>query len=154
MFKWDSAGIPHKGWKYLWCEDVRDYGEDYETCEMCGNDQVRYIHVLTHPDYGGRIRVGCKCAEKMMNDYKMPCAREKYMANRAKRLENFRKREWRRNQNGNWVLRYKGKWITVITRNEAFRFVYNGEWTQEYKGKRIYDWNVLKLAVFDVIDGK
>ena len=74
MARWDNPGVPHKGWTLICVEDL---GEDvsgdeeieYETCEMCHNERIRYVHILTHPEYPGEIRVGCDCACKMTEDY-------------------------------------------------------------------------------------
>ena len=52
MARWDRPEIPHKGWNYVGIEDL---GEDalpgeeipYEQCEMCGNEKIRYVHILT-----------------------------------------------------------------------------------------------------------
>ena len=61
--RWDKAEIPHKGWQYIGVEDLGEHAEaggliDYEQCEMCGNERIRYVHLLEHPDYNGEIRVG------------------------------------------------------------------------------------------------
>ena len=48
MNLWDVKGVPHKGWK---CEGVIDVGDgasssdeiEYEQCEMCGNEKIRYL---------------------------------------------------------------------------------------------------------------
>lgn len=36
-----------------------DFGEEirYERCEMCGNEKIRYVHIMTHPEYQGELRV-------------------------------------------------------------------------------------------------
>lgn len=74
MARWDNPGIPHKGWMLVECIDLGEgvYGDDeieYETCEMCHNEKIRYVHILTHPNYPGEIHVGCDCACKMTEDY-------------------------------------------------------------------------------------
>lgn len=54
MMKWSKEGLPHKGWQ---CLDVIDLAENtetgdsipYEQCEMCGNEKIRYAHVMIHP---------------------------------------------------------------------------------------------------------
>ena len=74
MSEWNKPGLPHKGWT---CVDVIDLAEGidetesipYEQCEMCGNEKIRYAHVMSHPDYPDEIYVGCVCAEKMTGDY-------------------------------------------------------------------------------------
>lgn len=156
MARWDNAGIPHKGWTLVECIDLgADASDDeieYETCEMCHNERIRYVHILTHPDYPGEIRVGCDCACKMTEDYISHPENERRLKNRATRRRNFIKQEWVRNYKGNLVLRYKGEHITAIERNGFFRFVYHGEWVQHYKGRKIADLNTLKLAAFETFD--
>lgn len=112
MARWDKTNIPHKGWK---CIGIEDLGEDlmpdeeveYEQCEMCGNEKIRYVHLLEHPNHRGEIRVGCVCASKMMNDYVKPQELEKELKNRVNRKKNFMKQEWRyKSDTGNYTLRY------------------------------------------------
>lgn len=33
---------------------------------MCGNEKIRYVHILPHPEFNGEIRAGCSCTAKMM----------------------------------------------------------------------------------------
>ena len=64
MNLWDVKGVPHSGWK---CEGVIDVGDgasssdeiDYEQCEMCGNEKIRYVHIMKHDNYFKELRVGC-----------------------------------------------------------------------------------------------
>ena len=93
MARWDNPGIPHKGWTLIGYEDIREDALDdedfeYETCEMCHNERIRYVHILTHPDYNGEIRVGCDCACKMTDDYVSHPEHERQMRNRAARRNN------------------------------------------------------------------
>ena len=71
MARWDLPGVPHKGWTLVGFEDIKeeDPDADYETCEMCGNERIRFVHILSHQDYNSVMRVGCACAEKMTDDY-------------------------------------------------------------------------------------
>jgi hypothetical protein len=53
--------------------DLRADGEpadetDYATCQMCGNEKIRYVHIMEHPDLEENFEVGCVCAEKMSDD--------------------------------------------------------------------------------------
>ncbi len=157
MARWDILGIPHIGWTLVRCIDLGENvsGDDeieYETCEMCHNEKIRYVHVLTHPDFPGEIRVGCDCACKMTEDYVTHPENEKRLRNRASRKRNFLKQEWTRNYNGNWILHYKGERITAIERNGGYGFVYHNRWVWDFKDQRIRDLNTLKLAAFDVFD--
>lgn len=108
--RWNKPGIPHRGWE---CVDVIDLKpgdhEPYDpaTCEMCGNESLRFVHVMEHPEYLGGLEVGCVCAEKMCKDYDGQ-ARERRLVNRAKRRAKWLTREWRLSSNGNPYLRVEG----------------------------------------------
>lgn len=148
MARWDNPEIPHKGWTLVRCvdlgDDVNDDDEiEYETCEMCHNEKIRYVHILTHPNYPGEIHVGCDCACKMTEDYVTHTEDERKLRNRANRRRNFIKQEWMMNHNGNWVLKYKGDHITAIKRNGSFGFAYHGKWVWNYRNRRIYDLQTL-----------
>ena len=72
--RWDQPGVPHKGWRCVDVVDLRADGEsadetDYATCQMCGNEKIRYVHIMEHPDLDENFEVGCVCAEKMSDDY-------------------------------------------------------------------------------------
>ena len=77
MARWNREGIPHKGWEYV---DIIDLGEglfpgeqiEYAVCEMCGQEKIRYVHILSHPEVDGLLHVGCECAAKMLDDYVNP----------------------------------------------------------------------------------
>jgi len=78
LARWEREGIPHKGWKEIGIEDLGEdleFGDDveYEQCEMCGQEKIRYVHVLQHSDFNGELRVGCVCAEHMTDDYINGC---------------------------------------------------------------------------------
>jgi hypothetical protein len=59
--KWTQPGIPQKGWT---CVDIEDLSSPDHVCEMCEVQDVRYVHLMEHPDYG-ELRVGCICAGHM-----------------------------------------------------------------------------------------
>ena len=60
--------------------------------EMCGNEKIRYVHIMTHPEFPGELRVGCICACHMTDDYENPEARERDLKNRVQRKKNFMKK--------------------------------------------------------------
>lgn len=92
---WNEPDIPHKGW----VEDtVIDMEEAVHTCEMCGREEIRFVHVMEHPDCKS-LQVGCVCAEKMANDYVGP----KNSLNKARLLAN-NKRTWF--NKSTWYKRY------------------------------------------------
>ena len=119
MARWEREGIPHKGWKEMGIEDLGEdleSGDDveYEQCEMCGQEKIRYVHILQHPNFNGELRVGCVCAERMTDDYINPQKTERELKNRLNRKKNFMRREWQERNQGKYVLRYKGENITII----------------------------------------
>ena len=157
MARWDNPGIPHKGWTLVGCVDLGEgvYGDDeieYETCEMCHNEKIRYVHILTHPNYPREIHVGCDCACKMTEDYVTHPEDERKLRNRANRRQNFLKQEWYRSSKGNLVLNYKGEYITAVEKQGRWSCVYRNQWTNSYRGHIITDLATLKLAAFDAFD--
>lgn len=165
MGLWDKPGVPHKGWT---CVGMIDLGADadgmdfdtrkhelYEQCEMCGQDGVRYVHLMQHSEYPDELRVGCQCAEKMEEDYDSPRRRESKLRNRQLRKVNFLKQQWVRSRNGNFVLKYNGHLITIMKskfNEEEFGVVYAAFSTWEYREQKIRDFTTAKLAAFDLID--
>ena len=127
---WKQQGIPHKGWQLQDVIDVREDGQtewetNYETCMMCGNEKIRYVHVVYHREINEEYRVGCVCAEKMTNDYVNPKLREKELRNRTNRRINWTKKPWKVNKNGNFYLKYE----------EHLLLIYRDKKTQKYKAK-------------------
>jgi hypothetical protein len=118
---WNQAGVPHRGWT---CIDVEDLEEPTATCEMCGKEEIRFVHVMEHRERTEPLRVGCICAEKMSEDYVNPRRREEALKNRARRRGNWLKRKWRISRNGNPFLNVDGVNVTVFT----------------YKGRRAGKW--------------
>lgn len=162
---WDKKDIPHKGWS---CVDMVDLREDeycmdietlkseiYEQCQMCNQEGIRYVHIMEHPDYVGRLRVGRICAEKMESDYSAPKKRENGLRNRNSRMKNFFKREWKLNQKGNYVLKYKRELITIMLSkyNESeYGIAYNDTYTWKYKKRKIKDLKTARLAAFYIVN--
>ena len=66
MYYWDRKDVPHKGWMNIGCEDLE---EATHICDMCGKEEIRYVHTMYHSEMEDYYKVGCVCAEKMTNDY-------------------------------------------------------------------------------------
>jgi hypothetical protein len=73
---WDKKGVPQKGWRCVGESDLRETRPGGETsvakCEMCGNTGLRFVHEMTHPEYGRVLSVGRICAAKMTKAYESP----------------------------------------------------------------------------------
>ena len=109
--KWNSPGVPHKGWA---CTSVEDLGAPDEVCEMCETQDIRYVHHMEHPDYPESLGVGCVCAEHMENDYEGPRRRERALRNAAQRKRRWLSRKWKVSTKGNPYLNTDGLNITVF----------------------------------------
>lgn len=156
--RWNKPDIPHKGWEYVGIEDLGEdafSGEEieYEQCEMCGHEKIRYVHILKHPEVFGEFRVGCDCASKMTENYRDPAINERDLKNRTNRRQNFLKQVWRRTEKGNLTLRYKGENITIArSKYDNWGVVFQGEWRWDYHGKKMSNIDEAKLVAFDLFD--
>ena len=111
---WNLAGVPHKGWEYETIIDLRDEGEEYETCMMCGNDRIRFVHIVEHDEIHEEFKVGCDCAEKMTNDYVNPGKLERNLRNRAVRRSKWISKEWHVNEMGNQYFKKDGHYFLIF----------------------------------------
>jgi hypothetical protein len=124
---WNIEGIPHKGWTLQDTYDVREDGQseaetEYETCMMCNNERIRYVHVLTHKNVNKEFRVGRICAEKMTNDYVNPKRLEKELKSKAKKRIQWLKKDWNISQNGNYYLNYEQHHLLIYRDKKATKF--------------------------------
>jgi DNA helicase II / ATP-dependent DNA helicase PcrA len=93
------------------CVGIVDRRQASHTCENCGRESVRYVHLLTHLKKG-TLAVGCVCAARMVRGYDAK-GEEAKLRNRLKRKQIFRDKGWRRSSSGN-LTRTKGHiYITV-----------------------------------------
>jgi hypothetical protein len=60
---------------------------------MCERAEVRYVHVMTHPDFDGELEVGCVCAGRMEEDYKAAEEREADLKRLARKVERETRKE-------------------------------------------------------------
>lgn len=124
---WKIQGVPQKGWRLLDVVDVREDGQseidtDYEFCMMCGHDKIRYVHIVTHDEFGEEFRVGCNCAEKMTGDYVNPEKRERELQKRASRKSNWKNRKWRISRNDNYFLNCESHNLVIYTDRYSGKF--------------------------------
>ncbi len=117
--KWTRPDVPHRGWT---CIDVYDDGSPpSRICEMCEKQEIRYVHVLEHPEYDGPLSVGCICAEAMEEDYTEPREREQRLKGIAARRRRWEERDWDVSAKGNYYTTLPGYVVAVIPDN-------NGGW--------------------------
>ncbi len=144
-------GIPREGGR---CVGVHDLGDgvgsgeeiDYAACEMCGNERIRFVHVMEHPDCETQCEVGCVCAEKLSDDYAGPKRRESAMKNRALRRSRWLTRKWQVSAKGNSYLNLKGINLGVRPTSSK-QWAY---WIGTRHSKKVFPTMVAaKLALFD-----
>ena len=121
--KLQELGAPISGWE---CEGVEDLLKKsgvgvYASCDLCGNEKVRYLHYMEHPDYDSHLCVGCICAGILEGDELAAKKRERDFKNRAKRKNTFLNRKWRVYKVAGYAnpniktLRYRGSEIFIRT---------------------------------------
>ena len=151
MNKWDQKNIPHKGWS---CQGVEDLGADvfvgeeieYESCQMCGQEKIRFVHIMEHNQYPDTLRVGCICAEKMSNDYIYPKQKERNLKNKALRRKKWLTRTWRVSEKGNEYLNIRGYNIGVY----KTKYGKWGWWVDQLFSRKDYNTkDEAKLKLFD-----
>ena len=148
--KWDDPNVPKSGWSFDWIEDI---GEPDFICEMCEVQDIRYIHHMTHPEFG-ELLVGCICAGHMEADPARAVVREAEFKNRERRRFNWTRRRWRRSRGGNSFLNVNGFNIVVFPKDDHWSArITNRETGETTFAKRKYlHENAAKLAAFDALE--
>lgn len=155
MNYWTTPGIPHKGWSLIDVEDIRDEGQpewetNYETCMMCGNEKIRFVHIVEHPEVKEDFRVGCICAGRMTDDYITPERREVELRNRASRRANWSNKQWKCSKKGNYYLKKDDHHLTIFQdkKTTKFKCIVDDEFgTLSYNDLRL-----AKVALFNKIE--
>lgn len=114
---WDKEGIPHKGWVNI---DVIDNEDIHGQCEMCGKEDIRYAHIMTHPKYHN-LSVGCVCAERMSEDYVTP---RRLLDNAIKINSRYRYflKDWEKFDDNIQIKHYKGYDLYIIKKFGMYRY--------------------------------
>jgi len=150
--RWNTKGLPHKGWS---CVGMEDLGSADGQCEMCGKEEIRYVHFMEHPDVEGTVSAGCICAEKMEDEYGHERSRARRREAKLRSAAGRRARwpdlqGWRRSQKGNVHIKKDGRHVVIFARASRFKFVIEGADGSTYFSPRSYaDVLEAKLAAFD-----
>lgn len=147
-----TPGCPHRGWKWLGAVDLhddeqREYG-DYEDCEFCSKEQIRFVHSLMHPDWNDVIRVGRICANNLAESPKID-TEERRLRNRAQsRLAFPNLKGWKISAKGNEWIEFRGYHIVLVRWSSTkLRLTIDGEpGTLDYASVR-----ETKLKSFEVV---
>lgn len=152
LTEWDA---PLRDWKCISVSDTSEHSASaYDnTCELCGCKNVRFIHEMFHQNYFENVYVGCICAGIMEGDILAAKERERLVKNRAKRKENYMKRQWKAEANGCYKLIYKSKLLRIIPNQRGELEVGFGQrFIFRHKGKPIKNFLSAVHAAFDLID--
>lgn len=125
--RWNIPNIPHKGWILQDVIDVREDGQtvdetEYETCMMCNNERIRYVHIVSHSEVVELFKVGCICAEKMTNDYVTPKRLEKKLRRRTARRINWIKKPWNKTENGNLTMVFEDHHLLIFKDKKTTKY--------------------------------
>lgn len=133
--KWSEAGVPKKGWN---CIGIDDLEEPSQTCEMCGNAEIRYVHYMKHPDYPEELAVGCICAENMEQDYLRPREREKRLRALASRRKTWGRRQWKVSSRGNPYLNAEGYNLVLTQSGRGWQVIIKNRETERQQAGHKY----------------
>lgn len=153
--KWNQPNIPHKGWSLEYVYDIREDGQsadetDYETCMMCNNERIRFVHVVTHKDVEEDFKVGCVCAEKLTSDYVTSRRLETALRNKANRRISWSKKKWKVSQNGNHYLNVEDRHLLIYQDKKSKKFKCK---IKETFGKKSFESiHQAKIAIFNGIE--
>jgi hypothetical protein len=177
--KWGRAGVPHRGWECVrWYdnkdrydgqgrsgpeEDVRLHptfelaGNEGETiCQMCESTEIRYVHVMQHPDYReGDLHCGCICAGHMSGNLAAARSRERSMRNRATRRGRFpRRKGWKVSAKGNSHIKVDGYHVVLVRRGGGFGIGLTPPGAEDMMwGRKTYPTeHAARLGAFDAIE--
>ncbi|MER9518447.1 hypothetical protein NKI44_13990 [Mesorhizobium sp. M0614] len=150
--KWSNPGVPHKGWTFVYEEDLES---ERMICEMCETEEIRFVHHMEHPNYKGDLRAGCICAGKMEENLEASGRRDREMRNRAARKRIFPSlKGWRVNERGNHILRRDGCRITAFLKEGSWSGCVENLTTKEKIWSNLpystpYEFKVAAFAVFE-----
>jgi hypothetical protein len=138
------------------CVGVTDYETDNYKCELCGCENVRYIHRMIHDQYPDELKVGCVCAGIMEDDILAAKERDAEAKRRSKRRLTFFKKDWTVLSDEQWFLKYKRRNIYISQdsfRGKAYyKIDIDGEQYHWQNNSRIVSFVAAKKMVFDLID--
>ena len=147
---------PLEGWYCVGVYDLREEeSAEYETCELCGYERIRFVHVMEHYDYDDSIRVGCICAGVMEGDLLGAKERERVLRNRYNRKRNYLKKQWDVSRNGNRTLLYKNNRITIMRSHFDFGgwgIIFEGRSVWRRDNRKIKDFRSAVNVAFDLVD--
>ena len=124
MNYWNRKDVPHKGWQNIGYEDLE---EATHVCDMCGKEEIRYVHTMYHSLMEDYFNVGCICAEKMTNDYKTPKDQIKKMKKKNTWMTvNWKKENYYEYEYKSFNGKYGRTTVEIFKCNEGYVFCLDG----------------------------
>jgi hypothetical protein len=148
----EELGAPLYGWV---CVDVVDLGSAEFTCELCGYDPIRYVHIMVHSEWQGVFRVGCVCDGTMSGDMLAAKHRDRAARLKSSRKSAFLKKQWKEHSAGYMVLNTR---IRIIAEKDSFsgrefyKVTVGGEQYQWWNNRRVESLAEAKLLAFEVLE--
>lgn len=146
---WNDSKIPRHGWICIVMEDNED---NLETCQVCGVQEIRYVHIMHHPDCSHTVRAGSHCASKMELDSNTADIREHGFINKIKRKKNWLKDDWKISTKGNPRKVKEGYIITLFPKENQWTYSIckKGQGNRPIYSKKLYnDQEGSKEAAFE-----
>jgi hypothetical protein len=120
------SNVPTSGWEH---EGVTRSDED-AVCEWCEQQQIRYIHYLSHIQWPDSLSVGCVCATKLTGGGKKAADQEKRAKRKHKSLQTKRdkfSKSWKTSKNGNQYTAHKGIFMVLVFQRGQWKCGYRRE---------------------------
>lgn len=117
---WRKRAVPHKGWEHCGVHDLGADESDFQTCEMCELQTIRYVHTVTHPrcSWIGPLEVGVECAGAMTGNRKHASEAQKKVAAMSARRKGFPDLLWKRSRKGGAYMRTRDGFTVTVTPKE------------------------------------
>jgi len=152
---WNNKGIPQKGWILIDVIDIREDGQpidetEYEKCMKCGNERIRYVHIVEHKEIDQQYRVGCICAEGMTEDYVNPQRREKELKRKSNERISWVKKKWKNSKSGNTYLNIDGHNLVVF--RDKISGKYKCKINDEFGSNTYHDISAAKIGLYNKIE--
>jgi hypothetical protein len=87
---------------------------------MCERQEIRYVHVMVHPEHPAELRCGCVCAGAMSGDLAQARSREAALKSVAQRRAAWSRRAWRVSGRGNRWLNARGYHVVVFPKGHGY----------------------------------
>jgi hypothetical protein len=123
-------------WELEGITDIADEdGDGYsmESCGFCGT-AIRYVHhVVSPPEVGEELEVGCCCSMRLCGSEAPREAEKQFRSQQKKRERLFDRTRWGRSSKGNWCTKIRGRgYVTLFKEGRGWCAVASGQFTKCY----------------------